>query len=72
MIDSFEKAATLAVEEKQFKQSLNIEAFAFEFYSLMIGYHLYHRLLQSTQAKELHLKAVEDLLERSQSKDSSQ
>jgi AcrR family transcriptional regulator len=65
MLSSFEKAAKIAIEEKQFREDLDCGSFAFEFYSFMLSYHLYSRLLQDELAKERHQKAVGHLIERS-------
>ena len=69
MLNSFQKAAQIAVDEGQFDKNLDCDAFAFEFYSLMLGYHLYSRLLQDDDAKFRHLEAVDSLIERSKSKE---
>jgi len=65
MLGSFEKAASIAVSEGHFKSDVDCKGFAFEFYSLMLGYHLYSRLLQDEKAKIRHTNAVNQLIERS-------
>lgn len=65
MLDSFEKAAKIAVDEGHFKKDLDCKGFAFEFYSYMLGYHLYSRLLRDEEAKLRHSEAVESLITRS-------
>ncbi len=64
MIGSFEKAAQIAVDEGHFKKDLDVKAFAFEFYSYMLGYHLYSRLLRDEVAKERHIETVDGLIAR--------
>ncbi len=65
MIGSFEKAAQIAIDEGHFKKDLDVKAFAFEFYSYMLGYHLYSRLLRDEVAKERHIETVDSLIARS-------
>jgi AcrR family transcriptional regulator len=68
MLKSFEKAAQIAVEEGHFKTDLDCAGWAFEFYSFMLGYHLYSRLLKDEEAKLRHSHAVESLIERSRAR----
>ncbi len=65
MIESFKTTAEQAKEEGHFHKDLDTEQFAFEFYSLMLGYHLYHRLLKSENARKLHQNSFNNLIERS-------
>ncbi len=65
MIKSFERTAMQAIEEGHFKSDIEPHQFAFEFYSLMLGYHLYHRLLKEGDARGLHRKSFDDLIDRS-------
>lgn len=68
MLHSFEKAAEIAVGEGHFQKSLDCKAFGFEFYSYMLAYHLYSRLLKDEEAKLRHSQALEGLIERSRSR----
>ncbi|MCF8059584.1 MAG: TetR/AcrR family transcriptional regulator [Bacteriovoracaceae bacterium] len=65
MLKSFEKAAKIAVLEGHFYTGLDCKSFAFEFYSFMLGYHLYSRLLKDEEAKVRHNDALESLILRS-------
>lgn len=65
MLHSFERAAEIAIEEGQFKRELDCKGFAFEFYSYMLGYHLYSRLMRDEEALLRHNEAVEALIARS-------
>ncbi len=65
MIKSFERSAQIAIDEGQFKKDLDCREFAYEFYSFMLGYHLFSRLLRDEKAKERHYQSVEKLIERS-------
>lgn len=59
------KAAHIAVEEKHFREDLDLGQFAYEFYSLALGYHLLSRLLKDPKAKQRFRNAFEDLLKKS-------
>lgn len=61
----FEKAADLAREEGHFKKDLNSKQFAFEFYSLMVAFQIYSKLLKQKDAKRQFIQAVDDLIEKS-------
>ena len=65
MINSFQRAAEIAKEEGQFKSDLDTKQFAFEFYSIMLGFHLYQRLLQDADTNTLHQNSFQSLIERS-------
>lgn len=65
MIKAFSKAASIAIEEGEFKADLDADQFAYEFYSMMLGLHLYHRLLNDEQAMNMHNVAFEALMKRS-------
>ena len=55
LISNIEKAARMAVEENDFRRSLDVEQFAWTLYSFVLGYHHFKRLLDDPKA-ELHLK----------------
>ena len=55
LISNIEKAARIAVEEKDFRPDLDVEQFAWTLYSFVLGYHHFKRLLDDPKA-ELHLK----------------
>lgn len=65
MLNSFEKAAKISVEEGHFSRTVDCGAFAFEFYSYMLAYHLYSRLLKDEEAFNRFNQAVDGLIERS-------
>jgi AcrR family transcriptional regulator len=58
-------AAKIAVEEGHFRSDLNPEQFAFEFYSILLAYHHYTRLLRDPKAGRLYHNAFESLIQRS-------
>ena len=55
LISNIEKAATIAVEEKDFRKDLDVEQFAWTLYSFVLGYHHFKRMLEDPKA-EIHLK----------------
>lgn len=65
MLNSFEKAAKISVDEGHFSRTVDCKAFAFEFYSYMLAYHLYSRLLKDEEAYNRFNQAVDGLIERS-------
>ncbi len=63
LISNIEKAARIAVEEKDFREDLDVEQFAWTLYSFVLGYHHFKRLLDDPKA-ELRLKrSINGLLE---------
>jgi AcrR family transcriptional regulator len=64
-LDFIAKAAKIAVEEKHFRKDLDTAQFAYEFISLLLGYHQLSRLLKDPKAERRLRKAFEGLLERS-------
>lgn len=63
-IDFIIGACERAMEEGHFKKETNASDLAHELYSLMIGHHLFSRLLQEEEAKERFLKLVDELFNR--------
>jgi AcrR family transcriptional regulator len=55
LISNIEKAATMAIKERHFRKSLNVEQFAWSLYSFVLGYYHFKRMLEDPKA-ELHLK----------------
>lgn len=56
-------AASIAVEEKHFRRSLDPEQFAHDFYSILLAFHHFSRLLKSPDAQERALRSFEQLIE---------
>lgn len=65
MLESFERSARQAIEEGHFSRAVDCKAFAFEFYSFMLAYHLYSRLLKDEDAFSRYTLALDGLIERS-------
>ncbi|MBL7664056.1 MAG: TetR/AcrR family transcriptional regulator [Bacteriovoracaceae bacterium] len=64
MMATYAKAAQIAVDEGQLKADLDTEQFAYELYSLMMGHHVYNRLLADKNAKNRLNVAFEGLVGR--------
>ena len=47
-IGSIRRTALSAIKVGDFREDINCEQFAFDLYSLLLGYHLYYRLLNDT------------------------
>ncbi len=52
MTGTYAKAADIAVEEGQLPKSADTKQMAYEIYSMMIGYHVYSRLLADDTSKQ--------------------
>jgi AcrR family transcriptional regulator len=62
MMSSFSKAVDIAIEEGQLKQETDPKQLAYEVYSLMIGFHVYSRLLGDKKAKQRLKNGIETVL----------
>lgn len=62
LIQTLQRAARIAVEEKHFRSDLDVERFAWRWFSLILGFHHYHRLLHHTKAETYCEEAFEELL----------
>lgn len=65
MMNTFSKAAKIAIEEGEFKKDLDTEQFAYEFYANMMAYHVFTRLLRDRTAKQKFQVTLDHLIERS-------
>lgn len=63
-ISSLAYSAQLAVGVGDFSKDTNTEQFAFELFSIMLGYHHYTRLLSDPKAKKRTKLAFDNLVER--------
>jgi AcrR family transcriptional regulator len=63
---SLEKLAQSAVNAGEFRPDTDTGQFAFELYSLMLGFHYYHRMLQDTGIRIKEQKALERLIKNYQ------
>jgi AcrR family transcriptional regulator len=66
-LDTLATAARIAVDEGHLHAELDVEQFAYEFYSLILSYHHFHRLLEDPHTEERCRLAFEQLIERAAS-----
>lgn len=64
MINTFSRAARIAIEENEFRKNLDTEQFAYEFYANMMAYHVFTRLLRDRTAKQRFQNTLDQLIER--------
>lgn len=62
-IDSLKKMAISAIKSGEFREDIDANQFAFDLYSLLLGYHYYHRLLNDQKSKKRQEEALEKLLD---------
>ena len=61
-IDSLRRVARSAVEAGDFRGDTDCDQFAFELYSLLLGFHLYHTLLDDAETEKRQETALDKLL----------
>lgn len=61
-IDSLLRIAQSAIEVGDFRKDIDCEQFAFDLYSLLLGFHLYDKLLDDSETKKRQEMAFEQLL----------
>lgn len=61
-IDCLRRVAQSAVESGDFRNDTDCDQFAFEIYSLLLGFHLYHTLLDSAETEKRQEAALDQLL----------
>lgn len=59
------KAARIAIEEKQFRQNVDANQFAYDFYSILLAYHYFRRLMHDPRAESRARRSFERLVEQS-------
>ena len=64
MLNGFNKAVSIAVDEGHFKEDLDTDQFVYELYSYMIGFHIFARLMNQEKAKTKLRKSFRDLVAR--------
>ena len=65
-VQTISRAARIAVEEGHFRDDVDVEQFAFEFWSILMGYHHYARLLQRDDAQTRSDAAFDGLIRNSE------
>jgi AcrR family transcriptional regulator len=63
-IDSLIRIAQSAISAGHFRKDIDCEQFAFELYSLLLGFNYYHKLLQDSETKKRQETALQQLLEK--------
>jgi AcrR family transcriptional regulator len=71
-IDSLRRVARSAVEAGDFREDTDCDQFAFEFYSLLLGFHLYATLLDNAETQLRQQVAFETLIDTYRRKPSIQ
>lgn len=61
-VDSLRRMARSAVRIGDFRKDADCDQFAFDLYSLLLGFHYYHQLLRDTDIVKRQEKALADLL----------
>jgi len=62
-IESLRRIAESAVRVGDFKPDSNCEQFAFDLYSLLLGFHYYHKLLRDSETAKRQKQALDRLLD---------
>jgi AcrR family transcriptional regulator len=63
-IDTLKRIAESAIKVGDFRKEIDSGQFAFELYSLLLGFHYFHQLLQDTATKKRQEAALEHLIDR--------
>ena len=61
-LESLRRLALSAVKAGEFREETDVAQFAFDLYSLLLGFHLYYKLLQNGETEKRHKGALERLL----------
>jgi len=61
-LDSLRRMARAAVRVGDFREDTDPDQFAYEFYSLLLGFNMYHTLLKSEDTEQRQQQALERLL----------
>lgn len=63
LVGMLARAARLAIEVGDFREDLDLEQFAYDAYSQVLGFHFYHRLLEDPNAFDKVWRSFERLLD---------
>ena len=63
-LDVLRRIAKSAVRVGDFREDIDCDQFAFEFYSLLLGFNLYHTLLKNEDIRDRQQIAVDSLIQR--------
>jgi len=61
-IDSLKRIAQSAIKTGDFKNDIDLDQFAFDLYSMLMGFYYYHKLLNDSETKQRQETALEGLL----------
>ncbi len=61
-IASLKKIGRSAIRVKDFREDIDCDQFAFDLYSLLMGYHYYSILLRNSESKQHQERAVDQLI----------
>ena len=61
-IDCLCRIAKSAIKAGDFREDIDCEQFAFDLYSLLLGFHLYEKLLDDSETRKRHEIALDQLL----------
>lgn len=64
-VGSLATAARIAVEERQFRRDVDVTQFAYDFYSTLLAYHHFSRLMSDKDAEARARRSFERLVEAS-------
>lgn len=62
-IDSLKRIARSAIRVGDFRKDIDCDQYAFEMYSLLLGFHLYEKMLNRAETKKRQEDALEKLLD---------
>jgi len=62
-IDSLRRIARSAIHIGDFREDIDCDQFAFDLYSLLLGFHLYYKMLNNAETKNRQAVALERLLD---------
>jgi AcrR family transcriptional regulator len=62
-INSLCRIAKSAIDAGDFRDDIDCEQFAFDLYSLLLGFHLYHKMLNNPETEKRQEAALERLLD---------
>ena len=62
-IDSLRRIARSAIRVGDFRKDIDCDQFAFDLYSLLLGFHLYYKLLNNAETKKRQETALDRILE---------
>jgi AcrR family transcriptional regulator len=67
-IDALRRIASSAIKVGEFKEGIDVDQFAFDLYSLLLGFHYYYKLLDDKQVTQKQEVALDQLLLKYKSK----